>query len=191
MGNTMKEPPPLATQLKLRSEPGSNADAIIQGECYRFTVLTPELIRMEYSEEGYFEDRASQTVVNRNFPVPEFRVIDLGNKLELITKRLHLTYDKQPFSRHGLSIRVRNEAGHLMSVWNYGDTVQDLGGTARTLDNADGAIPLEHGLLSRAGYTLVDDSTSLVLEEDGRVELRALAGLDVYFLDTVMIICTA
>lgn len=78
-----------------------------------------------------------------------------------------------------------------MSVWNYGDTVQDLGGTARTLDNADGAIPLEHGLLSRAGYTLVDDSTSLVLEEDGRVELRALAGLDVYFLDTVMIICTA
>ncbi|MEK8206301.1 TIM-barrel domain-containing protein [Paenibacillus sp. FSL L8-0696] len=181
MGNTMKEPTPLATQLKLRSEPGSNADAIIQGECYRFTVLTPELIRMEYSEEGYFEDRASQTVVNRNFPVPEFRVMDLGNKLELITKRLHLTYDKQPFSRHGLSIRVRNEAGHLMSVWNYGDTVQDLGGTARTLDNADGAIPLEHGLLSRAGYTLVDDSTSLVLEEDGRVELRAMAGLDVYF----------
>lgn len=27
----MKEPTPLATQLKLRSEPGSNADAIIQG----------------------------------------------------------------------------------------------------------------------------------------------------------------
>jgi len=181
MEHTMKEPNPLAIPLKLHAESCGKADAIIQGECYRFTVLTPELIRMEYSEEGYFEDRASQTVVNRNFPIPEFRVIDLGNKLELITDRLHLSYDKKPFSRHGLSIRVRNEAGHLMSVWNYGDPVQDLRGTARTLDNADGVIPLEHGLLSRAGFTLVDDSSSLVLEEDGRVELRLQEGLDFYF----------
>ncbi|MEK5254009.1 TIM-barrel domain-containing protein [Paenibacillus sp. FSL F4-0125] len=181
MEHTMKEPNPLAISFKLQAEPCGRADAIIQGERYRFTVLTSELIRMEYSEEGYFEDRASQTVVNRNFPVPEFRVIDLGNKLELITDRLHLTYDKKPFSRHGLSIRIRNEAGHLMSVWNYGDPVQDLRGTARTLDNADGAIPLEHGLLSRSGFTLVDDSSSLILEEDGRVELRLQEALDFYF----------
>lgn len=172
----------MESKLRMHTEPKANAEVIIQGESYRFTVLTPELIRMEYSEAGYFEDRASQTVVNRNFPVPAFRVIDLGNKLELITDRLHLTYDKQPFSRHGLNVRVKNEAGHLMSVWNYGDPVNDLRGTARTLDNADGAIALESGLLSRSGYTLVDDSSSLLLEEDGRVELRLQKGLDLYFL---------
>jgi alpha-glucosidase (family GH31 glycosyl hydrolase) len=181
METTKKELQPLPKYLKLQSEPFGNPESIIQGEKYRFTVLTPELIRIEYSEVGYFEDRASQTVVNRNFAAPAFRVIDLGNKLEIITDRLHLTYDKKAFTRHGLNIKVRNEAGHLMTVWNYGDSVQDLGGTARTLDNADGAIPLEHGLLSRFGYTLIDDSTSLLIEEDGLVALRAQDSIDLYF----------
>ncbi|MCL6604186.1 MAG: glycoside hydrolase family 31 protein [Paenibacillus sp.] len=181
MGNTIKESKPLPNHLKVQSEPCANPAAIIQGDCYRFTILTPELIRMEYNEQGCFKDRATQTVLNRHFTVPKFRVIDQGNKLELITDRLHLTYDKKPFTRHGLSIRVRNESGHLMSVWNYGDTPQDLGGTARTLDNADGAIPLEHGLMSRFGFTVVNDTASLLIEEDGRVEPRTQEGFDLYF----------
>ena len=39
--------------------------AIVQGEKYRFTLLTEEMIRLEYSEDGRFEDRATQCVVNR------------------------------------------------------------------------------------------------------------------------------
>ncbi|WP_083606661.1 glycoside hydrolase family 31 protein [Paenibacillus helianthi] len=173
---------PFPDYLRLPSEPCADQGAVIQGECYRLTVLTPELIRLEYSGQGVFEDRATQTVLNRDFPVPSFKVIDHGNKLEVVTDRLHLTYDKQPFSRHGLRIRIRNASGHLMSVWYFGDTPQDLGGTARTLDNADGAIPLEHGLLSRQGYTLIDDSRSLLLEADGRVEPRGQEDTDLYFL---------
>ena len=43
-------------------------------------------------------------------------------------------------------------------VWHYGEEVHDLGGTARTLDGADGAVELEHGLLSNwGGYSLLDD----------------------------------
>ncbi|MBW4085731.1 DUF5110 domain-containing protein [Paenibacillus sp. S150] len=168
--------------MRLPSKPCADLEAVIQGEGYRFTVLTPQLIRLEYSAPGVFEDRATQTVLNRDFPLPAFRVIDHGNKLEVLTDRLHLVYDKQPFSRHGLSVRVKNASGHLMSVWNYGDAPQDLGGTARTLDNADGAIPLEQGLLSRSGYTVIDDSRSLLLEADGRVEPRGQEGTDLYFL---------
>lgn len=41
--------------------------AVITGEHYRFTVLTPKLIRLEYAENGVFEDRATQTVLNRQF----------------------------------------------------------------------------------------------------------------------------
>ena len=37
----------------------------------RFTVLTPQLIRMEWSEDGKFEDRATLTFVNRKLEVPE------------------------------------------------------------------------------------------------------------------------
>ncbi|NOU80501.1 DUF5110 domain-containing protein [Paenibacillus sp. LMG 31459] len=180
MNTTTQELLPLPEHLRFASEPAASAGAVIQGDCYRFTVLTPALIRMEYSPEGGFEDRATQMVMNRKFPVPDFRVTDLGNRLEIMTDRLQLTYDKAPFSRHGLSVKVRNESGHLLSVWHYGDEVQDLGGTARTLDNADGAIPLEPGLLSLAGYTVVDDSRSLLLEADGTVQQREQDGLDLY-----------
>ncbi|MFD1177965.1 TIM-barrel domain-containing protein [Paenibacillus puldeungensis] len=165
----------------LHSVPKANPGAIIQGGHYRFTVLTSALIRMEYNEAGCFEERVTQIVVNRQFQVPKYRLIDEEDRLEIRTERLRLVYDKRPFSRNGLRVEVRNGAGHLMNIWHYGDVPQDLGGTARTLDNADGAIPLEHGLLSRGGYTLLDDSRSLLLEEDGFVNPRNGDVIDLYF----------
>ena len=45
----------------------------ITGTQYRFTVLTPRLIRMEYAPSGAFEDRASQTVFFRDFPACTFQ----------------------------------------------------------------------------------------------------------------------
>lgn len=181
MENIMQEQRPLPEYLKLAVRPVARPEAIIEGEDFRITVLTPQLLRLEYHPAGRFEDRATQTVLNRDFPVPEFRLIDHGNRLEIITKRLHLSYDKQPFSRYGLNVSVRNSSGHLMGVWHYGDTPQNLGGTARTLDNADGTIPLEPGLMSRGGYTVMDDSRSLLLEADGQVTPREDGGLDLYF----------
>ena len=44
---------------------------VISGNA-RFTVLTPQLIRMEYSNTAQFEDRATLAFLNRNVPVPEF-----------------------------------------------------------------------------------------------------------------------
>ena len=38
----------------------------------RFTVLTPELIRMEWAADGKFEDHASFVFINRRLPVPKF-----------------------------------------------------------------------------------------------------------------------
>lgn len=105
----------------------------------------------EYSEDGGFEDRATQMVCNRDFPVPEFRVSDGGEELHIYTKDLEIHYDRQKFSPSGLMIRV---AGGKASerVWHYGDEPKDLLGTARTLDEADGEIPLSHGIMSRNGF---------------------------------------
>lgn len=191
MENIMQQQRPLPEHLKLAVRPAARPEAVIEGEGYRITVLTPQLLRLEYHPAGRFEDRATQTVLNRDFPVPEFQLVDHGNKLEIITDRLHLSYDKQPFSRYGLNVSVRNGSGHLMGVWHYGDTPQDLGGTARTLDNADGTIPLEPGLMSRGGYTVMDDSRSLLLEADGQVTPREDGGLDLYFSGTGMTIWNA
>ena len=159
----------------------SRKEAVIQGEKYRITLLTDALVRLEYNENGEFEDRASQSVINRDFPVPKFQVYERADSLEILTGRIHLIYNKQEFTDYGLSIQVRGDISAYHSIWHYGEEVKDLGGTARTLDEANGAIPLEQGLMSRFGYTVLDDSRSLLLTEDGWVEPRKPEILDLYF----------
>ena len=51
-------------KYQYKTTPISNSEAIISGENYRFTVLTDRLMRLEYSHDEKFEDRATQTVVN-------------------------------------------------------------------------------------------------------------------------------
>lgn len=156
--------------------------AIIQGEKYRFTVLTEEMIRLEYCEDGKFEDRATQCVIDRKFKVPEYQVIENEESLEIITDKIHLVYNKQKFTDYGLSVQVRGNISVYHSIWHFGEEATDLGGTARTLDEADGAIELEHGIISRFGYGILDDSRSLVITEDGWVEPRKEDCIDIYFL---------
>lgn len=167
---------------KLKTSSICKEGSIIKGENYRFTVLTPQMIRIEYSKTGIFEDRPTQTVINRDFDVPKFRVIDKDDSLEIITDFVHLTYDKSEFSKNGLNIKVRGNISAYHSIWHYGDEIYDLKGTARTLDEADGEIPLERGLLSRNGFSIIDDSKSLILKEDGWVEPREKEIVDIYFL---------
>ena len=45
---------------------------IVLGSCYRITVLTSQLLRLEYSADGVFEDRPTLMAVNRDFPVVPF-----------------------------------------------------------------------------------------------------------------------
>ena len=55
------------------------------------------------------------------------------------------------------------------------------GGTARTLDMADGAVPLEPGVVSGWGFAVLDDSRTLVLTDDGWVAPRDGTRTDLYF----------
>ncbi len=168
--------------LKLFSNPRCHEEGIVQGDKYRFSVLTDRMIRMEYSEEGIFEDRSTQSVINRSFPVPSFEVIDQEDNLEIITEAMHLIYNKKEFSKEGLKIKVYGNLGIFPSVWYYSQEINDLKGTARTLDNADGEIPLDRGLISREGFSIIDDSKSLIINEDGWVEPRRENIVDTYFL---------
>ena len=167
---------------RIKTEGHAEDAAIIQGEKYRFTVLTEEMIRLEYCEDGKFEDRATQCVIDRKFKVPEYQVIENEESLEIITDKIHLVYNKQKFTDYGLSVQVRGNISVYHSIWHFGEEATDLGGTARTLDEADGAIELEHGIISRFGYGILDDSRSLVITEDGWVEPRKEDCIDIYFL---------
>lgn len=167
---------------RIKTEGHAEDAAIIQGEKYRFTVLTEEMIRLEYCEDGKFEDRATQCVIDRKFKVPEYQVIENEESLEIITDKIHLVYNKQKFTDYGLSVQVRGNISVYHSIWHFGEEATDLRGTARMLDEADGAIELEHGIISRFGYGILDDSRSLVITEDGWVEPRKEDCIDIYFL---------
>lgn len=160
------------TRHQLPTDPVADPAAVVQGPHYRITVLTDGLLRLEYSPDDEFTDLASTFALRRRLPVPDFRVIEGDTHLEVVTDRLHLIYDRGPFSISGLSVQVRGNVSSYHSVWRYGQSGTNLGGTARTLDNADGRIPLEEGVLSRDGYAVLDDSASLLFTDDGWVRPR-------------------
>ncbi|MBG6240159.1 alpha-glucosidase (family GH31 glycosyl hydrolase) [Mycetocola sp. CAN_C7] len=165
----------------LPAAPQAHPAAVITGTNYRFTVLTSRLIRMEYSSNQLFEDRASQLVLSREFEVPQFRVIDRGDHMQIITEHLQLSYDKKPFSPNGLSVQVSGKLSDYTSLWRFGEPATDLGGTARTLDDIDGTVSLQPGLMSRHGFSVVDDTSSLVFDDEGWLERRSGTGTDLYF----------
>ena len=143
--------------------PKADPRAVVTTPNARFTVLTPQLIRMEWSQDGKFEDRATLTFVNRELPVPEFRVRDSRSKLTITTSELTLTYLKTGrFTDRNLQVTFHLNGEKV--TWTPGLTDSlNLMGTTRTLDGCDGnrlgREPMEQGLLSRSGWALVDDSS--------------------------------
>lgn len=177
----------MKTHLKIETHPAAYAGNIIQGDCYRITVLTSRLLRLEYSEDGVFNDAATQTVLNRDFPETAYQLKETDEELQLMTEHLQLNYDKKQFTSHGLSCKCLGvKIAYFSRTWHYGEIEEggptlNLKGTARTLDAVNGACELEDGILSRAGYAVLDDSTALILTEDGFVEPRKKGIKDLYF----------
>jgi len=137
----------------------------VTGDHYRITVLTSRMLRLEYSPEGSFEDRATQMVVNRDLGPVEFEVVRDAAGVHVFTEALILDYDEQAFSASGLTVRLSGPYGYH-SQWRYGVPNEpniyhrgNLGGTARTLDMIDGACALEDGLVASNGYAVLPDDT--------------------------------
>ena len=78
----------LSIKSNNRKEPKAT---IIQDNC-RFTVLTPRMIRLEWTEDGHFEDRASLVFVNRDLDVPDFNVTKENGWLFIKTSDVTLKY---------------------------------------------------------------------------------------------------
>ena len=76
----------MVRDIKRYGNPACRERAIVQGPNCRFTVLTSSLIRMEYSENGSFEDRATQIVMNREFTVPKYEAAWNGGFLTITTE---------------------------------------------------------------------------------------------------------
>ena len=116
----------------------------------RISLITPRLLR---TEKGAFCDFPTQTVINRDF-----------GKVDYVLKETntHITVDT---GVHTFVININNG-----DVLDFNNDV--LPGTARTLDNKNGAVKLEKGIVGRYGSSVLDDSKSLVINPDGSVSPR-------------------
>ena len=146
--------------------PVAHPDAVVRSGKARFTVLTPEMIRIQYSDRSLFEDRATFAIVNRRLPVPAFTAVEKDGYLEIKTSALTLKYkiggviDGRHPSAEVLNISMQLNGRPVL--WYPGkDDAMNLKGTTRTLDGQIGdnkRQELENGLLSRAGWSIIDES---------------------------------
>lgn len=144
-----------------------------QDRTSRISLVSPGAVRLEYAPDGRFTDAPSYLAVSREYPAVKFVCHKRAGWVEIRTDKFLLRYrpDGRPFSAQNLSIRSAKGAS-VPFLWTPGqnDTLNLLG-TYRTLDGYDGNIkdgrpmPLEQGLLSRSGWTCLDDSRGYVFDE--------------------------
>jgi alpha-glucosidase len=163
---------PAPETADLVNDPVADPHAVVVLGHARFTVLTSQLIRMEWAADGHFEDHASFVFLNRHLPVPHFEHVlsDDKSRLTIKTNAITLVYMPNPpgkanqdgrFTPENLIINL--SVGDKLTVWRPGMVDdQNLLGTTRTLDGAIGdqtREPMEQGLVSRSGWAVVDDSS--------------------------------
>jgi len=152
--------------LKVDFHSKAQPDAMVQKGPVRFTVLTPQLIRMEFNPTQEFEDRPTQVFWDRELPVPEYEMNIDQNRITIETEKLVLEYEINEWGFHQdfLAITLKENG----NTWRYGqEDHANLKGTLRTLDRLDGGLLTDPGLISRSGWSVVDDSRSLVFYNDG------------------------
>lgn len=127
----------------------------------RFSIITENLIRIEWETKGAFCDAETLFAVNRKYNGCEVSVRIDENELEIQTEAIHLYYkkDEKGFSEENLYGKIYGEP------WHYGKrNKRNLGGTLSTLDGVDGYRKVDDGILSRDGWFSLDDSRNAMLE---------------------------
>lgn len=147
-----------------------------QDETVRFTVISDGLIRMEYAPSGRFSDDRTFIAVNRAYPKSEYSV-SAGKWIQVTTPNMQLRYKRGSGAFNDKNLVIKSSKKLSASfVWRPGcKQLNNLKGTYRTLDRYSGNLfdndpnkpmPLEDGLLATDGWTLINDSCSLVFDDD-------------------------
>ena len=172
----------LGEQFKLNMERALAKHAnVTAGTKYRFTVLTPRVIRLEYSPSGIFTDAPTELVWYRDLPNAKFKVNESNTSLEIVTDYFKLTYVKeQPFAGNKVnpSANLKVELLGTDRYWYFGHPeVRNLGLPQTTLE---GINIKQKGLYSADGIASIDDSNNKVFNEDGTVSIRQNEEIDIY-----------
>ena len=146
------------------SDEPASADAknVVTRGSVRLEILSPSVVRMEYSRDRSFVDVPSVAVENRNWGATEFHAADSGGWLEISTSKMKLRYrlGSGAFGPENLQISWSDEKGDHQ--WKPGDKDdKNLGGVPGDIA-ARAVAGTEPGPLSRNGYYLLDDSHTAI-----------------------------
>ena len=161
-----------------------NPQAVISGPKYRITILSDLLVRLEYSETSTFEDRPTELVMNRNFKLAHFEKKEDSKYLTITTKYFTLTYLKGSIfvgTKVSPDANLRINLNDTDKYWymNHPE-VRNFMGTSYSLDGEVSKHKLEKGLYSTDGFVSIDDSHSLIFNEDGSLGKRNDKRIDTY-----------
>jgi alpha-glucosidase (family GH31 glycosyl hydrolase) len=154
----------------------------------RFEVMSPTLVRMEFSSTGHFIDAPTTVIIKRDWPVVKFTTQEKDGWLTLDTGRLTLRYLMGSGRFEPNNLRVSWQADGTDHSWQPGDVDKgNLGGLLPQLDNYGVPQGINYpapppGLLSRNGYFFLDDSTTPTWDQNiSWIEPRAdMNGQDWY-----------
>ena len=179
----------LGEQFNVGKNAVANPKSVIKGDKYRITVLTERLLRLEYSVDGIFEDRATEQIFNRRLDIPKFDVMEDASLLTITTEYFKLFYVKNsnfkgsaisPSSNLKVEILENLDSSKSNRVWYYGiPEVKNYGTPGFELFDKK-KLKLKKGLYSLDGYVSIDDSKSMVINEDGTMSERNKNIIDIY-----------
>ena len=160
---------PVFSSVKPASAEAKN---VVTRGSVRFEILSPNVVRMEYSRDRKFVDAPSVAVENRNWGTTEFHTADSGGWLEISTSKMKLRYrlGSGAFGPESLLISWPDDpqSGEKGDHhWKPGDKDdKNLGGVPGDIA-ARAVAGAEPGPLSRNGYYLLDDSHTAVWNSSG------------------------
>lgn len=165
---------------ELKSKP----EAIIQGQKFRFTILTERLIRLEYSPSFIFNDLKTELVSFRDFDVPKFEKKGDDKFLEIETDYFILSYSlEQDFKGTVFSptknLSIKSKGNN--AVWYYGHPeAKNYFGSNISSEIKAGEKQENRGLFSLDGMVSFDDSENYRINELGSIEEPIKGNRDIY-----------
>ncbi|WP_199440115.1 TIM-barrel domain-containing protein [Umezawaea beigongshangensis] len=127
---------------------GQDTDEAVSDGRARFQVLSPTLIRVEYAEDGVFEDRPTFNAIERDLPDTSFSTaVEEGGVRVVRTDRLTLRYRQGsgPFTSENLSVELKTGPRRVTArpVWHLaGSCYRSTACQLETARLGDGAVGL-------------------------------------------------
>ena len=164
--------------IKDKSKINCNKENILTLGKSRISVLSPRVIRIEYNDNGEFTDNPSSRIINRNFEKFDYGITESETMIEINTGLFTLTYVKNSRIKTGAIRAVLNGTS---IEWNPSSTeAKNLRGINYSIDSIKDKLVLDKGLYSLDGYFVLDDSKSLILNDNDIFIERANNSIDIY-----------